>query len=165
MLTSLLRRHFNAADHSISDIKVCVISSPRGQWTISFIWSIHSFYFCPAWADKSDVHPPPTRTKAMFTTLHSARPPRLLIDLQMTYLFCIFYALLCIVIVSLTWLAYFLSHDYLSYINSLGFFNFLFLSEEGSTVETLEFTIRIGSTVTNLFIFRFVVIGIRLPRL
>ena len=26
MLTSLLRRHFNAANHSISDIKVCAIS-------------------------------------------------------------------------------------------------------------------------------------------
>ena len=32
-------------------------------------------------------------------------------------------------IVSLTWLAYFLSHDYLSYINSLGFL--FILSDEG----------------------------------
>ena len=53
------------------------------------------------------------------------------------------------VIVSLTWLAYFLSHDYLSYINSLGFLiYFLFFSDEWPTVETLDFTIRIGSTQT-----------------
>ena len=46
------------------------------------------------------------------------------------------------VIVSLTWLAYFLSHDYLSYDY------FLFLSDGGPTLETLDFTIRIGSTTT-----------------
>ena len=56
------------------------------------------------------------------------------------------------VIVSLTWLAYFLSHDYLSYINSLGFLiYFLFLSDEGPTLETLDYTIRIGSTRTFLY--------------
>ena len=56
------------------------------------------------------------------------------------------------VIVSLTWLAYFLSHDYLSYINSLGFFiYFLFLSDEGPMLETLDYTIRIGSTPTFLY--------------
>ena len=46
------------------------------------------------------------------------------------------------VIVSLTWLAYFLSHDYLSYDH------FLFLSDEGPMLETLDFTICIGSTPT-----------------
>ena len=36
-------------------------------------------------------------------------------------------------------------HDYLSYINSLLFFiYYLFFSEKGSTLETLDFTIRIG---------------------
>ena len=56
------------------------------------------------------------------------------------------------VIVSLTWLAYFQSHDYLSYINSLGFFiYFPFLSDEEPTLETLDYTIRIGSTPTFLY--------------
>ena len=56
------------------------------------------------------------------------------------------------VIVSLTWSTYFLSHDYLSYINSLGFFlYFLFLSDEGPMLETLDNTIRIGSTPTFLY--------------
>ena len=68
-------RHFNAANHSISDINVCAISPfsgsndsrkrqekrlihPHGvNERFSFIWSLHSFCFCPAWADKSDVHP------------------------------------------------------------------------------------------------------------
>ena len=64
-------------------------------------------------------------------------------------IFASFYAF---VIVSLTWLAYFLSHDYLSYINSLGLFiYFLFLSDEGPMVETLDYTIRIGSTRTFLY--------------
>ena len=51
------------------------------------------------------------------------------------------------IIVCLTWLSYFLSHHYLSYINSLGFFKiyFLFLSDEGPTLETLDITIRIGT--------------------
>ena len=40
-------------------------------------------------------------------------------------------------------MAYFLSHDYLSYINSLGFFIY-----EGPTLKTLDFTIRVGSTPT-----------------
>ena len=41
-------------------------------------------------------------------------------------------------------LAYFLSHDYLSYINSFGFLFILML-------ETLDYTIRIGSTPTFLY--------------
>ena len=45
-----------------------------------------------------------------------------------------------------------MSHDYLSYINSLGFFiYFLFLSDEGPTLEMLDFTIRISSTPTFLY--------------
>ena len=59
-------------------------------------------------------------------------------------------------IVYLTWLAYFLSRDYLSFIYSLGsFFLFLFLSDDGPMLETLDYTIRIGSTPT--YIFRFIV--------
>ena len=55
------------------------------------------------------------------------------------------------VIVSPSWLAYFLSHDYLSY-NFTGFFiYFLFLSDEGPMLETLDYTIRIGSTPTFLY--------------
>ena len=41
---------------------------------------------------------------------------------------------------------------YLSYINSFGFFiYFLFLSDEGPILETLDHTIRIGSTPTFLY--------------
>ena len=70
-------RHFNTANHSISDINICTISPisigndsrrrqvkrlifkigiihPHGlNERFSFIWSIHSFCFCPACADKS----------------------------------------------------------------------------------------------------------------
>ena len=60
----------------------------------------------------------------------------------------IYYAL---VIVSLTWLAYFLSRDYLSYKFTRFFIYFLFLSDEGPIFETLDHTIRIGcSTPTFL---------------
>ena len=56
------------------------------------------------------------------------------------------------VIVFLTWLAYVRSHDYLSYINSLVFFiYFLFLSDEGPMLETLDYTICIGSIPTFLY--------------
>ena len=45
-------------------------------------------------------------------------------------------------------MAYFLSRDYLSYINSLGFFiYFLFLSDEGPTLETLDYTIRTSISI------------------
>ena len=43
-------------------------------------------------------------------------------------------------------------HDYLSYINSLSFFiYFLFLSDEGPMLKTLDNTIRTGSTPTFLY--------------
>ena len=88
----------------------------------------------------------------------------------------IFASYYAFVTVSLTWLAYFLSRDYLSYINyntnniiftqvvhsprrfSVGaiftrfFLYFLFLSDEGPMLETLDYTIRIGSTPTILYI-------------
>ena len=50
------------------------------------------------------------------------------------------------VIVSLTLLAYFLSRDYLSYKFTRFSNYFLFLSNEGSMLETLDHTIRIGNT-------------------
>ena len=62
--------------------------------------------------------------------------------------FVSYYAL---VIVSLTWLAYFLSHDYLSYKFTRFFIYFLFLSDEGPMLETLDYNIRIGSTPTFLY--------------
>ena len=46
------------------------------------------------------------------------------------------------------WLAYLLSHDYLSYKFTRFLIYFLFLSDEGPTLEALNFTIRIGSTPT-----------------
>ena len=78
--------------------------------------------------------------------IHFAPPPRLLIDFKnrLTY----FDILLWFVIVSLTWLAYFLSHDYFSYKFTRFFIYFLLRSDEGPMLETLDFTIRIGSTPT-----------------
>ena len=55
------------------------------------------------------------------------------------------------VIVSLTWLAYFLSRDYLLYKFTRFFIYFLFLPDEGPMLETLDYTIRIGSTPTSLY--------------
>ena len=96
------------------------------------IISLHSFCFCLARADKS-----------VDFLLHCS---------CITYSFCAS----AFVIVSLTWLAYFLSRDYLSFLNSLGFLIFFsfFLSDEGKAnawVETLDYTIRIGSTPTVLY--------------
>ena len=87
--------------------------------------------------------------------LYSASHLRIVYWSQMTYLFLhlIIVHHYAFVIVSLIWLAYFLSHDYFSYINSLGFL-FIFgfsLHDEGPTLETLDFTIRIGSTPTFLY--------------
>ena len=49
-------------------------------------------------------------------------------------------------------MAYVRSHDYFSYINSLVFFIYsLFLSDEGPMLETLDYTIRIGSIPTFLY--------------
>ena len=54
-----------------------------------------------------------------------------------------------------TWTGcYFLSLDYLSYINSLGFFiYFLFPSDEMPMLEMLHYTIRIGSTRFDLYLY------------
>ena len=63
----------------------------------------------------------------------------------------IFASYYAFVIVSVTWLAYFLSRDYLSYKFTQFFSYFLFLSDEGPMLETLDHTIRIGSTPTFLY--------------
>ena len=65
----------------------------------------------------------------------------------MTYLFLHHYAF----VVTLTWLAYFLSRDYLSYKFTRFFIYFLFLYDEGPMLKTLDHTIRIGSTSTFLY--------------
>ena len=52
-------------------------------------------------------------------------------------------------VISLTWLAHFLSRDYLLYTRF--FIYFLFLSDEGPMLETLDHTIRAGSTPTFLY--------------
>ena len=77
--------------------------------------------------------------------IHFAPPPRLLIDLP---ILASYYAF---VIVSLTWLAYFLSRDYLSYKFTRFSIYFLFPSDEGPMLETLDYTFRIGSTPTFLY--------------
>ena len=57
----------------------------------------------------------------------------------MTYLFLhLIMHYYAFVIVSLTWLAYFLSHDYFSYKFTRFFIYFLFLSDEGPALETLD---------------------------
>ena len=63
----------------------------------------------------------------------------------------IFASYYAFVIVSLTWLAYFVSRDYLSYKFTRFFIYFLFLPNEGPILETLDHTIRIGSTPTFLY--------------
>ena len=68
-------RHFNATNHSISDIKVCPISSIFGGKRFSLIWSLHSFCFCTACADKSGDFSP-------FHSIVYVHPPRLLIDFR-----------------------------------------------------------------------------------
>ena len=111
--------------------------SPRAQRTIFFYLIFHSFCFCVACEDKSGdfspflsivyVHPPPTwRLRLVYRSTLK---------------------ILCIVIVSLTCLAYFLSLDYLSYINSLAFlFIFCFSLTKGQ--RSKRYTIRIGNTPT-----------------
>ena len=147
-------RHFETVNHSISDIKVCAILPISGGnnnrkrqekrlifkiWTIhphrlnerfSFIWSLHSFCFCPARADKSgDLSPFRSIVYDFMSTLKIANDLPIFVSIMHYYAF---------VIVSLTWLAYFLSHDYLFYIIHSDFFiYFLFLSDEGPTLETL----------------------------
>ena len=66
--------------------------------------------------------------------------------INIDFLLCIIMHLL--LFFSPAWLAYFLSHDYFFYII---YFYFLFLSDERPTLETLNFTIRFGSTPTFFF--------------
>ena len=90
--------------------------------------------------------------------IHFAPLPRLLIDFKNSKRLTYFSILLCIIMhlllfLSPAWLAYFLSQDYFSYINSLSvFFSvsvfcFLFLSDEGPTLETLDLRLSAVSAV------------------
>ena len=167
--------------HSISDIKVCAISPISGGnnsrkrhekclifkiWTIhphglnerfSFIWSLHSFCFCLARADKSGdfspfhsivyVHPPPTYSLRAYAYVYWS-------TLKIANDLPIFasYALLCICycfshpigLLSVTWLSLF-------YKFTRFFIYSLFLSDERPMLETLNYTIRIGRTPTFLY--------------
>ena len=89
------------------------------------------------------THPPPTYSFHLSLVYWST--------LKITNDLSIFASYYAFVIVSLTWLAYFLSHDYLSYKFTCFFIYFLFLSDEGPMLETLDHTIRIGSTPTFLY--------------
>ena len=86
--------------------------------------------------------------------VHFAPPPRSHINFKnskwLTYYLLAYYYYAC-VIVSLTWLANFLSHDYLSYKLTRFFIYFLLLSDEGPTLETLDYIIRIDSTPIFLY--------------
>ena len=58
--------------------------------------------------------------------------------------------------VSLLWLAFFLSHDYFSAVNSLGFLNIFYVSLwRRSNARNVRLTLRFGSFI-NILIFRFV---------
>ena len=170
-------RHFNAVNHSISDIKVCAISPISGGndsrkrhkkrlifkngtfipmgLTNDFLLFDHilqSFRFCLARADKGvdfslhflcsfTSHSFISRLRIIYwSTLKIAN------DLP---IFASYYAF---VIVSLTWLAL-LSVTWLSLLYKFTRFSiyFLFLSDDGSMLETLDYTIRIGSTPTFLY--------------
>ena len=113
-----------------------------------------SFCFCLARADKS-VDFSPFTPLFMFihlTLIHFAPPPRLLIDLKNSKWLTYFCILLCICycfshligLLSVTWLS-------LLYKFTRFFIYFLFLSDEGPMLETLDYTIRIGSTPTFLY--------------
>ena len=118
----------------------------------SFIWSLYSFCFCLAKAVTSHLIFTPLFMFIHLPLIHFAPPLRLLIDLFL-------HLIMHFVIVSLTWLAYFLSHDYLSCINSLGF---LFISSLFSVslwrrVNALNVRLYYPYwQYTDLFIFRFV---------
>ena len=136
MLTSLLRDI--AANHYISDIKVCAISPisgcndsrkrhekrlifkigiihPHGlNERFSFTWSLHSFCFCLARADKSVDFSPFHSILFMFIhlpLLHSAPPPCLMIDFKNSKWLTYFCILLCIIM----HLLLFLSPDWLTF--------------------------------------------------
>ena len=99
--------------------KIGTIHIHRLNKRFSLIWFLHSFCFCPAQADKSGdfspfhsiiyVHPPPTLCFTLCFCLVYWSTLKIANDLP---IFASYYAF---VIVSLTWLSYFLSHDYLSY--------------------------------------------------
>ena len=96
----------------------------------SFIWSLHSFCFCPAcawmrWLLTFSLHCLCSSTSQLFTSrlrLVYWSALKIANDLP------IFASYYTVVIVSLTWLAYFLAHDYFSYINSLVFLNLFSVS-------------------------------------
>ena len=170
MLTSLLRRHFNAANHSISDIKVCAISPisggndslkrhekrlifkigtihPHGLNELSFIWS---FSFIVS------VFVQQGRTKALTShlSLHclcSSTSHSFISRLRLVYwstlkiandlpIFASYYA-------------------FGLYLFTRFFIYFLFLSDEGPMLETLDHTISIGSTPTFFHIYIYIYIN------
>ena len=122
----------------------------------SFIWShlfIVSVFVQQAWtkALKSHLFTP------LFMFIHLpliyfAPPPRLLIDFKNSKWLTYFCILLCICycfshligLRSVTWL-------FLLYKFTRFFIYFLFLSDEGPMLETLDYTIRIGSIPTFLY--------------
>ena len=97
----------------------------------------------------------------IFQTTHFAPPPRLLINIKNSKWFKYFCILLSIImhltLTSLICLAYFLSHDIFSHINSLGFLFIFCFSDEGSIhSKRLSLPSYPYRQYTNLFIFRFV---------
>ena len=108
------------------------------------------------------------RADPMFMFIHLplilfAPPPRLLIDFKnskwLTYfciLLCICYCLSHLIgLFSVTWLS-------LLFKFTRFFIYFLFLSDEGPMLETLDYTIRIGSTLTILYTLQYVIIMLTL---
>ena len=93
------------------------------------------------------------------TDLGQLRPNGIRVQILTSHLRLVylqFWILLCIITHLLMSLSYdwliFLAHDYFSPLNSLGILIYLmFLSDEGPTLETLDFTTRFGSASTFLY--------------
>ena len=126
--------------------KIGTIYPHRLNERFSSIWSLHSSCFCLACADKSCDFSPSLFIDYVHPTSHLFTS-RIRLVYWWTWkisnilpTFASYYY--SFVIVSLVWLAYFLSHDYFSYINShvLKIY-FMFLSDKGPTLETSDLSI------------------------
>ena len=136
-------------------LKIGIIHSTINE-RFSFIWSIHSFCSCLACSGQKrryltfSLHSLFSSTSHLFAP---RRPPLYLSTLKITNYLPIFTSYyVCIIMhmllfISPDWLAYFRSHDYLSFKSTQFFIYFQFVvSDEGRTLEMLDYTIRVGST-------------------
>ena len=143
-------RHFITANRSISDIRVSTISpisviAVKYRENVSFLklessiragWKNDFLLFDPFIVSVFVQH---VRTKAVTSHFYFC-----ILLIMYYYAFVIVY-LTMIGLFSVTWL--FLLYKFIRFL-----IHFLFLSDEGPTLETWDFTIRIGSTPTFFYI-------------